>query len=101
MTDTAVMERVADGCALLDEFDPDWWEVIDLPSLDLEDPQRCVLGQLSKANWGTPWPGDRFGPFGYDMGFGFSTDGSYPDLTEAWAEAILWREYLSDLGELP
>jgi hypothetical protein len=40
-------ERVKRGIARLEEYGyTDWWERIDLPSLDMADQFRCVLGQL-------------------------------------------------------
>ena len=47
---STIAERVAAGAAFLDEHDPDWWRAdaaraIDLGSLDLGEPEHCVLGQ--------------------------------------------------------
>jgi len=38
--------RVADGARLLDAYMPDWASRIDLSILDLENVERCILGQL-------------------------------------------------------
>jgi hypothetical protein len=41
-----IAERVAKGAVLLDETVPDWWQRIDLKTLALVSPCRCVVGQL-------------------------------------------------------
>ncbi len=58
--------RVAKGAALLDEKKPDWWngkdkQTINLKTLDLESPCRCILGQTYPAS------GEYF-PSGYNTG---------------------------------
>lgn len=47
---STIAERVATGVAFMDEHDPGWWEAdaspaIDLDTLDLGLPDRCILGQ--------------------------------------------------------
>ena len=42
---STIAERVAAGAAWLDENRPGWVERIDLQTLNLGDPCRCVLGQ--------------------------------------------------------
>lgn len=42
---TTIDERVAAGAAWLDEHRPGWWQRINLDTLDLGDPCKCVLGQ--------------------------------------------------------
>jgi len=39
---------VANGAALLDEYIPNWYELIDPNKLDLNSPYQCILGQLSQ-----------------------------------------------------
>jgi hypothetical protein len=102
-----LLERVDRGAALLDEYDPDWWEVIDLDRLDISSWRSCVLGQLAEANvdqlatYSTLaddllWSNDlRSGDFGMD-GRRADTDA----MTPIWFQAVLWREHLSDRGEL-
>lgn len=41
----SIEERVTAGAAWLDEHRPGWWQRIDLETLDLGDPCKCVLGQ--------------------------------------------------------
>lgn len=94
---TTAVECVNRGAALLDELDPDWWECIDLPTLDIADPGVCVLGQYAEANLGDWSWGSGLLDIGFSDKFGFSADYDYPALNEAWAEAILWREYLSEM----
>lgn len=40
------MTNASRGAALLDEIKPNWFELIDLATLDIDDPNRCVLGQV-------------------------------------------------------
>jgi hypothetical protein len=39
-------EAMAKGLALLDETIPDWFNQIDLTSLDMHSCKSCVMGQL-------------------------------------------------------
>lgn len=43
---STVPERVANGVAWLDATTPDWAERIILTDFDIENPCRCVLGQV-------------------------------------------------------
>lgn len=45
--------EVANGAQLLDEKIPGWYRRIDLRTLDLSNPQRCICGQLAGGanNW--------------------------------------------------
>jgi hypothetical protein len=42
-TDT---QDVGAGAALLDDLVPDWYNTVDLETLNMYDPQLCVLGQV-------------------------------------------------------
>ncbi len=42
----AIVARVEDGAAWLDEARPGWADLVDLNILDLDDPRCCVLGQV-------------------------------------------------------
>jgi len=46
ITEEAVQERVERGAAYLDEVDPGWHRRVNADTLELEDGQHCVLGQL-------------------------------------------------------
>lgn len=37
---------VAEGVALLDKYDSDWWKHINLDTLDMRGCYSCILGQL-------------------------------------------------------
>ncbi len=39
-------ERVERGAKLLDSVDTDWFNAIDISSLNLHDPWQCICGQL-------------------------------------------------------
>ena len=41
-----IATRVAKGVALLDERKPGWMDRINLITLDVQDPNMCILGQL-------------------------------------------------------
>lgn len=43
---STTQEKVAKGTAWLDEQYPQWWEVIDLSTLDISNCDLCVLGQV-------------------------------------------------------
>jgi hypothetical protein len=96
-----VLERVNRGAALLDEFDPGWWETVDVDTIDISDIDRCIIGQWGLANF--DWHGPALNALGLGTfcnrhGFSERRDGESVD---AWREAILWREYLDDQGLLP
>lgn len=46
MTQEEADAAVARGVEFLDSYDPEWVDKIDLPSLQLSNCYRCVLGQL-------------------------------------------------------
>lgn len=102
MTDFEI--RVNAGIEWLNEHGPtEWWDLIDLTTLDLNSPARCVLGQVFAADCDT---------YGYNNGYeyifnkyvnddgdlrmvdfwhlGFSdvTPRDYELLTEQWARDI-------------
>ena len=43
---STITERVERGAALLDERRPGWWRDIDMGTLDIRSPCRCILGQM-------------------------------------------------------
>lgn len=59
MTQEEADAAVARGMELLDNYDPEWVDKIDLPSLRLHNCCRCVLGQLI---------GNYFHAVGFDEG---------------------------------
>jgi hypothetical protein len=81
------LERAKQGAALLDEVaDPDWREQLDLATLNMQNCEECVLGQL-------------YGDYGeglavvelseYDAAeFGFTTNGSWTWLNKAWRKLL-------------
>jgi len=46
ITEEKVQERVERGAAYLDEVDPGWHRRVNAETLELEDGEHCVLGQL-------------------------------------------------------
>jgi hypothetical protein len=46
ITEEAVQKRVERGASYLDEVDPGWHRRVDAETLELEDGEHCVLGQL-------------------------------------------------------
>jgi hypothetical protein len=119
---STISERVAAGAAFLDEHDPEWWRAdveraIDLETLRLSNPRRCILGQRCPLEFLTQ---DTFddSPYrafakrlsGLDRGYqigawaaerGFDIDGSdddedeFADLTAEWSHVITGRRAAS------
>lgn len=96
--------RVRNGCILLDEkYGPDWVNQIDVDTLALDNPCRCVLGQLNHGSYsrgveavGLPhahrnqaWAEQA--AHGFDLGPYTSGLSGYGVLTVAWKHAILAR----------
>lgn len=46
ITPEAVRKRVQRGATYLDDFDPGWHRRVDSETLELDDGQHCILGQL-------------------------------------------------------
>lgn len=46
MTDTAIAARVARGADWLDQNYPNWWQAIEISTLDVASCHHCVLGQV-------------------------------------------------------
>lgn len=44
-------EAVANGAQLLDEKVPGWWRKIDLDSIQMDECQHCICGQLAFATY--------------------------------------------------
>lgn len=100
-----IAERVAKGAALLDEREPGWWQRIDLDTLDLKAPCRCILGQLDTDRQDHDlwlWIASRFGLDVWeddDKRLGFNvlhhSDRAYANLTAAWRTLIEARRAAS------
>src|SRR5438309_1704809 len=102
---TDLQAAVQRGAAWLDEHQPDWWRKIDTQLLDLNNPCRCVLGQL-RGDYAvylhTAWKQAR-PDYEADLALlewsdmnGFSASGPAADadlamLTSYWLEEIAWR----------
>jgi hypothetical protein len=95
-----IAERVEKGAAWLDEHRPGWVDRIDLETLDLGDPCRCVLGQQFEPQSDSDQCGFEVGmrllttpgndpviPL-VEQGFYATSDDNYADLTAAWRELI-------------
>lgn len=93
-------KRIERGVALLDRVDPDWREKVNPAILAMQDPEYCVVGQLTTplvSEWvsfaaraellgtayGTAWQ------YGFDIYFGDDPyDIEYSDLDRAWTEVL-------------
>lgn len=90
---STIRERVDAGAALLDREEPGWEDKIDLDTLKLHDPCRCVLGQV----FGLYSTGARVLDLNIDASsdhaFEVSEYGkdSYTGLTRAWKALIRAR----------
>jgi hypothetical protein len=93
-----LQHRVDQGAMALDSWDLDWWEVIDLDHLMMENGFRCVLGQLEESMVDDfRRPAELARAIGseitYPRELGFAADEEdYPILQELWIEEILGRE---------
>jgi hypothetical protein len=111
-----VATRVAKGVALLDERKPGWAGQIDLIKLDVEDPDRCILGQLYPVSEESFWP-DGFNQgidaLEIDSGFEYGVDClpserfdeqqfDYVQLTREWKRVIeILRQKQASEVEVP
>jgi hypothetical protein len=118
---TTIAERVAAGAEWLDEHRPGWVWRIDLDTLDLGDPCRCVLGQEFRevavvqgfpsgylagrkvfdedgANdwWRDTEVAAHYGFHAVADIAGGDIDDEYDDLTGAWRRLIRQRRSLGD-----
>jgi hypothetical protein len=97
---TTIDLRVAAGAAWLDANRPGWWQRINLATLDLGDPCRCVLGQLF-GDYAEAPVGARFTDtdayVAIDQGFN-NAGGEDEDatLTAAWRTLITARRNAED-----
>lgn len=82
-----VAERVAAGVAWLDQRQPDWWELINLPRLDMWHSCKCVLGQLYGDYYAVPIELDRSVAMGFDAQ-DRRPDGDFEALQEEWTRVI-------------
>lgn len=110
MTTPTILKRRDAGAAWLDEHRPGWWQRINLDTLDLGEPCRCVLGQEFAPDV-DPDGRDLVVANGYQLAvaklrdgppaafaLGFTITGarayeelSWETLTAAWRELILAR----------
>lgn len=91
--------KVAEGVKFLDEnASSDWRSEIDLDNLRLESCEVCVLGQI----FGQYEDGlSELGIDSYEAtGYGFSTNGSWQELTQAWKDALGTNNTLVELGDI-
>lgn len=49
---TSVAERMANSVAVLDVITPNWRDMIDTNTLNLNDADNCILGQIGKRAFG-------------------------------------------------
>lgn len=55
--DLTETQRVEAGIAWLDDVRPQWWQELDLDSLDLGSGSHCVLGQIVGGECSKEWAG--------------------------------------------
>jgi hypothetical protein len=105
----SVEERVAAGCAWLDQHQPGWVEEINLDELQMDDCAMCVLGQTFGDYWESPLVAGRpdtwdeldaydelARPLGFQFtgNFGYSRD-EYAELGNEWRRVIEARRAAS------
>lgn len=97
-------QAVDHGVAFMDTVLPGWWRKINLKTLDIFYPGRCVLGQCygdfhqgMRASKAVRW-WRRLMPFAYDpkramqLGFQADTPHGYGELTKHWKKVIARRQ---------
>lgn len=84
-----VEDRVARGAALLDEKVPGWVDLIDLDTLDLGSPCRCILGQTFADH-----PDADLTPFTFGVDSIFKVGADADDIA-----AYGFEVYLDDLAD--
>ena len=91
-TRASARARVASGAELLDDLMPGWHDRIDLNSMHVSSPSRCVLGQLYPGGLPDPYCAG-IAALGIndeddeDVDLGFQTAG------EAWEYGVLTVEW--------
>lgn len=91
----SIQDRVQHGAALLDQHRPEWWKIINLDELRMDNTCNCVLGQC----YGTFDQGklaldlDIARPTHQDAAHGFEyyAPGDYRRLQNEWVRVITER----------
>jgi hypothetical protein len=89
----SAQERAALGALLMDEQTPDWFEIVDLATLQMADCDRCILGQVhGEYIWGSELLGLTM-EGQIELGFTDRRWGGsdYYLLDEAWTREIVRR----------
>lgn len=87
------MEQARNGAKFLDQVYPEWYNVVDLETLDMRSVRFCVWGQCwKKDGWGFICRGART-IFSEEwlIEHGFLTFVGDPDITPFWKEEVLLR----------
>ena len=95
MYDQDVLERVTIGAACLDEDFPKWFEWIDPTVLDMEEGDRCIVGQVGARKADKEIYDQYFRSHGFD---GWSSD-EYEMLEEAWLEQVNARLMAAEITD--
>nr|MDT0658055.1 hypothetical protein [Micromonospora sp. DSM 115978] len=96
MADPTISARVKAGAAWLDQHRPGWLDRIDLITLDIGDPECCVIGQLDDD-----WTGLSDPEFAAACGLLVPGSWSWPDIkARAEYERLTegWKAYVLDEG---
>ncbi len=92
-------EAARAGAVLLDSQVPGWAEKVDLSALDVQDPNYCVLAQISGVDYDegarqlnmTPGAAETHGFFVPGDTESASVTAIYNALTDAWAHEVRQR----------
>jgi len=116
---TFIEKRVQNGVKVLDNYDPEWFNKIDLELLNLGNCMNCVLGQLFEKQWeqySRSIKEDINNPYSYGKnnlfhgnndyciimsihcGFSSYNDEIYPELTDEWERVVLERRKSSQVS---
>lgn len=106
-------ERVANGVELLDDWNPEWIDAVDLDRLDMRDPYACVASQVTDQGYpsavrtlglregdGDEW-GDGGKPYGFhawtELPWGSDDESHRAIRASEWAELEAeWRRVIAE-----
>ena len=116
---STIAERVAAGCAWLDEHDPGWWREdakgpgpaggpINLDELSMRNPCRCVLGQRYGNYYYAPIQLDESVAHGFDTSVFVDSrestnvaEAEFAALTVEWSRVIAERRTAAGVDPAP
>ena len=94
-----IAQRVQNGIKLLDTAMPGWIDKVDVSTLNMRNPEFCLLGQITGRVGSSYWRSAEVFPPGslsvFDQGFSLNASESllyWEELTAEWKKAIRERK---------